>query len=126
MDRKQFIKSTFGALVAIPVVSLLSCSSDDSPPVANTPPVSNPPQQGDCIANGTLTSIGTNHGHSLTVSAADVQNGVQKNYTLTGGTHNHSVTVSAANFTSLSNGNSVLVSSTNDDGHTHSVTISCA
>jgi len=126
MDRKQFIKSTIGALVAIPVVSLLSCSSDDSPvPVATTPPVSTPPQR-DCIANGTLTSIASNHGHSLIVSAADVQSGVQKNYSFTGGTHNHNVTVSAANFTSLSNGNSVLVSSTTGDGHTHSVTISCA
>jgi len=64
MDRKQFIKSTFGALVAIPVVSLLSCSSDDSPPLGTTPPVSNPPQ-GDCIVNGTLTNISANHGHSL-------------------------------------------------------------
>jgi len=126
MDRKQFIKSTIGALVAIPVVSLLSCSSDDSSPITTPPPVSNPPTQGDCIANGTLTSISSNHGHSLTVSAADVQSGVQKNYSFTGGTHNHNVTVSAANFMTLSNGSSVLVTSTSGDGHTHSVTISCA
>jgi len=51
MDRKRFIKSTIGVLVAIPVFSLLSCSSDDSSvPIATTPTVNTRPQ-GDCIAN---------------------------------------------------------------------------
>jgi hypothetical protein len=36
------------------------------------------------------------------------------------------VTLSAANFSSLQNNNSITVSSTSGDGHTHSVTVSCA
>jgi hypothetical protein len=124
MDRKTFIKKTASAiLVAVPVYALLSCStsSDDS--------TSNPPNGGnaDCLANGTNSSISSNHGHSLTVSSADVNAGAEKTYNITGSSgHSHSVTVSVANFTTLQSNQQISVNSTSGDGHTHNVTISCA
>lgn len=123
MDRKTFLKKTTGAiLLAAPAYALLNCSSSDDSVNNN-----NQGQDPNCIANGTNSSIGANHGHSLTVSVADVNAGTEKTYSIAGTAgHSHEVTVSAANFNSLSNNQQVILSSTNENGHTHSVTISCA
>ncbi|RLD30189.1 MAG: hypothetical protein DRI75_00500 [Bacteroidetes bacterium] len=124
MDRKTFIKKTAGGLLlAIPAFALINCSpSDDSS--SNSPPTGGNP---DCLANGTNSSIGANHGHSLAVSSTDVNAGVEKTYNIAGSAgHSHSVTVSAANFNVLKNNQQISVNSTTGDAHTHSVTISCA
>jgi len=123
MKRKDFIKKTAGALLlAIPAYAMLSCSkSDDSNP--------EPPQQNDanCSSNGTASSISSNHGHTITVSASDVSAGVEKTYNIQGSSaHSHSVTVTAANFASLANNQPVSVNSSSDNGHTHSINVQCA
>ncbi len=122
MDRKTFIKKMTGTLlIGIPVYSMLGCSSSDD----STPPPPN--NNADCLANGTQSAIGTNHGHTLQVSVADVQSGVDKQYSIQGSSgHDHNVTVTAANFNTLKNNQQIQVSSTSGGGHTHAVTISCA
>lgn len=121
MNRNVFLKKLGGALVALPIISLIGCSSDDD--VTPTPPAVS---TGNCN-NGATGAIGTNHGHSLAVSAADVQAGVQKTYTIQGTSgHDHNITLSVANFTTLSTGTSVSVNSTAGGGHTHSVNVVCA
>ncbi len=125
MDRKTFIKKSLTAVaLAIPAYAVLSCStSDDSEPAAA------PPQStgANCGTNGTSSAIGTNHGHNLVVSAADVSAGVDKTYNIQGSSaHMHSVTVSAAQFASLQNNQQITATSSSDSGHTHSITISCA
>ncbi len=124
MDRKTFIQKTAGAmLVAIPAYSLLGCSSSDDGGGETPTPNGN----ADCAANGTAVSIGSNHGHTLTVSKADVTAGTEKTYTIQGSSpHDHSVTLSSANFTSLQSNSSISVTSSNGDSHTHSVQVSCA
>lgn len=128
MNRKTFIKKTVGALlIAIPAYSVLRCSSssDDSNP-------NNPGGGGsgtaNCLQNGArASSISGNHGHSLTVSKADVSSGTEKTYSIQGSSgHSHSVTVSVANFNTLKSNQQISVTSTSGSGHTHSVTISCA
>ena len=53
--------------------------------------------------------------------------GNEKTYNIAGSAgHAHEVTVTAANFSTLANNQQVVVSSTTENGHTHSVTISCA
>lgn len=82
---------------------------------------------GDCSANGTSTSIGANHGHELTIPAADVAAGLEKTYSIQGsGGHNHTVTITAAQFTSLQNNEGVSVSSSSADSHMHTITVNCA
>jgi hypothetical protein len=83
----------------------------------------------DCVMNGTSAQISGNHGHSITVSMADVMAGVDKTYDISGSSaHSHSVTVTAANFASLMSNpdGSVMVTSTSGNAHTHTVTILCA
>jgi hypothetical protein len=81
-----------------------------------------------CETVGTNSSIGANHGHTLTVPKEDVIAGVQSNYDITGAAgHAHTVQVTAAHFTTLKAGNSVSTTTLSDSsGHSHGVTISCA
>ena len=125
MDRKTFIQKAAGAmLIAIPAYSLLGCSSSDDGGENQIP---DPDANADCLANGTAVSIGGNHGHSLTVSTADVQSGAAKTYSIQGtSVHDHSISLTSANFTALKSNASISVTSTNDDGHTHSVQVFCA
>lgn len=124
MNRKTFITKTAGALlVAIPAYSLLGCSSSDD---AETPPDLDPSGV-DCLANGTSAAIGSNHGHAITVSKADVEAAVDKTYAIQGTSgHPHSCTITAANFNSLKAKTAISVTSTNDNDHTHSISVSCA
>lgn len=128
MDRKSFIRSAAaGALVSIPVVSLLSCSSSDDGAPPNSNP--NPPSAVNCLQNGTNTSVATSagHSHSFTVPKEDVNAAVEKTYQMSNVSgHIHMVTISAAQFQTLKGNSSISASSTSDDGHTHGVTVSCA
>jgi len=121
MNRKSFLQKLSGVmLVGIPAFISVSCSSDsEDPPAPNT--------EEDCLGNGTSSSIGSNHGHSLTVSKEDVDAGVETQYNIQGTSgHSHSVTLSESNFASLKNNQTISVTSTTGSGHTHPVTVSCS
>ena len=80
-----------------------------------------------CLQKGTSISIGSNHGHTLTVSVADIQAGAEKTYAIMGtSTHTHSVTLTSSHFADLAANKSVSLVSTSGSGHTHSVSIGCA
>lgn len=120
MDRKSFLKKVSAAfLVGVPLLSLWNCSSnsEDDPTPGST---------ASCLDNGTASSIGSNHGHTLTVSKEDVTAGTEKTYDITGSSdHPHEVLVTADHFATLKNGTSVTIESTSVFSHTHSVTVSC-
>lgn len=130
MDRKTFIRTTSaGILLSIPAITLLSCSGSDDDSSNGPDPI--PPGNGtaNCLENGTQNSISANHGHSLTVSKEDVSAGSEKTYTLSQAStdnHIHQVTISASQFNSLKNNNQITATSTDQAGHTHDVTVSCA
>ncbi len=90
-----------------------------------------PPSGGNCLANGTRTSIDTNHGHVLTVPVADINAGVQKSYTIQGtADHPHTVTLTAADFASLKQNTGIAEVSTTSasaifGAHSHQVTVFC-
>jgi hypothetical protein len=74
--------------------------------------------------NGDITS---NHGHALTVPAADVQSGAEKTYAIKGTSgHDHSITIKAADFALLKQGQTFVATSTEASSHTHQVTVQCA
>jgi hypothetical protein len=124
MKRSEFIKQTLVLLVVgVPVSTFTSgCYGGEDPPA---PAINSGPK--DCLANGTSANISANHGHSLNVSKDDVQDGVQKTYSIEGGAgHDHEVTITSTQFSSLKNNQSIQVDSTSGSGHTHSVTVNCA
>jgi hypothetical protein len=72
------------------------------------------------------SDIVSNHGHALSVSAADVSAATDKTYSIMGGgAHDHQVTLTASHFATLAGGGSVTVTSTDASAHNHSVTVTC-
>ena len=133
MKRKTFIKKTAGALLlAIPAYCLVNCSSsDDGGYDGNTNQNNNNNNNnvsGNCLQNGAMaSSITNNHGHSLTVSKADIEAGVNKTYSIMGSAdHDHEITITAADFNTLKSNMQIGENSTTVQSHSHSVTISCA
>ena len=102
---------------AAPAIALIGCGDDSGTAIVDEP---------SCIDNGTDVSIGSNHGHTLTVSKADIDRGVDAIYNIQGSSgHNHSVTITADQFLELQANNSISVSSSSDNDHTHFITVKC-
>jgi len=132
MKRKTFLQKIAGAfLMAIPAYALVNCSSSDGGSSSNPYNDGNgnpdPNAGADCLTYGTIVNIAGNHGHSLTVSVADINAGVDKTYNIAGSAdHPHEVTVTAANFNSLKSNSQISIVSTTGNSHNHNVTVSCA
>ena len=127
LTRKDFLRMT-GLGVGTGLLALTRCSSSDT--AAAPPPGTGggTPGGGQCDADGVKDgAISGNHGHVLSVPAADVQAGVQKDYGIMGtATHSHTVTLTADMFAQLQHDQSIMVTSTTDSGHSHVVTAVCA
>jgi hypothetical protein len=139
MTRLQFLRS-LGQL-GLAAVVLPACSKEDNPtPDASnqqTPDAKNPsnpdasismpdaPGPQNCASTG--ATIGSNHLHAITVTAAEANAGVEKTYQIQGTSmHGHTVTVTAADFTMLRTAGTITVMSSMDAGHRHNVTVTCA
>src|SRR5439155_13247433 len=105
LTRKEFLSSVMTAAAGAAGAAILVACSSNSGSVDATP--------GNCLANGTRVSIGSNHGHVMAVSAAEVTAGASKTYDITGGaTHGHNVTITASLFTMLQANTAVTATST--------------
>lgn len=119
MTRKQFLKSVLGVGVgAVGVAAIAGCGGDDGGGGV-TPDAAN-------VCTTPATNISANHGHTITVSLADVDAGANKTYDISGtGGHAHSVTITAQQFGQIKRGQTLMIESTAGGGHTHSVTVMC-
>ena len=120
MKRQEFIKKSLLTIGAtLPLLSLVGCGGeDDGDDVV---------AEASCVDFGTESAIGSNHGHDLIVSTADVNSEIPMTYRIQGSSaHNHTVTITAEQFAELRSGNTIRVDSTTDESHSHRVTVSCA
>ncbi len=142
MTRIQFLRSLVGVGASVVgAVALVGCKDDDGSSLADAAPtpmidasvpvpdaravLPDAPAMSTCATN--TATIASNHGHAITVSAADITAGVDKTYNITGtSAHQHSVTISAAMFTMLKAGMSILVTSSVGGAHSHSVMVTCS
>ena len=112
MDRRVFLKNAglVSAWVGVSVV-LHGCSDDDDP-VAPT------------LGTGDVAGvIGSNHGHSVSITAAAIDAGGAVTLMLSQGDgHSHSVALSAVQVGEIGSGNKVSATSSSSNGHTHPVT----
>lgn len=126
MQRRKLLKkiSIFSFFGLITNYFLSSCSPANT--VANLVPVTG----GNCLTNGAITSVGSNHGHSSTsIANVDINTATQQTYTIGAGSagHAHSVTVTTSKFTDLQANTSVNITTNADGtGHTHLVAINCS
>lgn len=127
LDRKEFLRTALamaGFGFAVPRVA--ACGGDGTSGATGAAGTGGGNTNA-CEADAPLETIASNHGHTLTVSQADVTAGTLKMYSIKGtSAHDHTVTVSEGNFTTLRAGGTVQLTSTSGGGHTHGVTIVCA
>jgi hypothetical protein len=78
------------------------------------------------VGGGCGATISENHGHVLTIAAADLNSLVNITYDIRGAAdHTHSVTFTAAQLAQLKAGNTVSVSTTATLAHDHSISERC-
>lgn len=109
MKRRDFVKQVglLATWTTVPVL-LQACSSDD--------PATPPDDLG--YVPGT---IGSNHGHSVRITDAQIAAGEAVVLEMTGGTHVHTVGLSAAQVAQIGAGELVNVTSSSDSLHAHMV-----
>jgi hypothetical protein len=127
LTRKEFLTTVVGAAAGVAGAAALAACGGSNGDSTDAGVAKN------CATNGGLAAIGANHGHMMTVAAADVNAGVEKTYTLQGASngHTHMVTVTAAQFNTMKTnpGTNITINSTPSDmapTHMHAVMISCA
>jgi len=130
INRTEFLRSALAlAGVGIGVTGFAACSNDNgygsgstpAPDTGNTGGLTNA-----CDTHPPTDTIAANHGHILTVTAADAAAAVDKTYDIMGtATHTHSVTITAAMFAMLETGVVISTTSTTDAGHSHGITVMC-
>ncbi len=114
LSRREVLVLLGGASVAITAACGGGGSSSPTSPSSN-PPVS----AGDKEAS----SISANHGHTAVIKSAELQAGGGLTLNIRGNAnHPHSLALSADEVVSIRNGGRVSKESSNDEGHTHTVT----
>lgn len=109
MGRREFIGAAAAALFAGVVITVTGCSEDDPAGPA---------------ADGSVSgTIANNHGHSVTLTKAQIDAGAAVTLTFSGGGHTHTVSLTAEQVALVKSGAGVhtgLASSTTND-HSHGV-----
>ena len=116
VDRRQFTLAAVLAALSGVTITISACGGGSSPssPSNPTPPVG---------AGDKAGSISANHGHTVVITAAQLTAGAAVSLTLTvGDGHTHGVTLSAAEVTQIAGSTRVSKESSNDIGHSHTVT----
>lgn len=112
LSRREVLVLLGGASV---VLTAAACGGGGgSSPTSPNPPVA---------AGDEVGAISGNHGHSAVVTSGQLQAGGALTLNIQGSaTHPHSVALSGDEVASVRNGSRVSKESSNDDGHTHTVT----
>jgi hypothetical protein len=133
LDRKGFLKAAFGLVTAgLGFAAVESCGSKCDAGANASCGGGGTGGSGAGGGGGADTcdnpseTIGSNHGHLLTVAAADVSAAADVTYHIMGtSSHDHTVLISAAMFAKLAAGMPVSTTSSSA-GHTHDITVVCA
>jgi hypothetical protein len=132
LTRKHFIQAALGVTGTAALSAACGDDTGSGGSTTNTTgptgPVTVAPSSTTGTQNGCGSSIADNHGHTLTVTAAEVNMPEDRDYDITGSSpHSHTVTLTAADFQALGagGGGSVTVESSLGGGHTHSITVMC-
>lgn len=132
LNRTEFLRSALAlAGVGIGAAGLVACSNDNgyggNSPATGTGATGGGGLTDACDTTPPKDTIAGNHGHVLTVTAADAAAGVDKTYDIMGSaSHTHSVTITAAMFAMLETGVTIMTNSTVTASHDHAITVVCA
>jgi hypothetical protein len=114
LDRRQFTLKTVLAVLSGVTISITGCGGDDSPTA---------PGGGGGGTGGATASVSANHGHTATLSAAQLSAGTDVVLDIRGSAnHPHTVALSGPEVVSIANRQRVSKTSSSEDGHNHTVT----
>jgi hypothetical protein len=121
LDRRKFTLATAMAMLAGVAITITeACGSSYSSPTSNPTPTPTPTPAGNGDKVGTISS---NHGHSAVITAARLSQGGDLDLDIRGtATHTHTVSLSANDLSEIAAGKAVAHESSNDSGHSHTVT----
>ena len=115
VDRREFTRLSLLAMFSGVAITISGCGGGSAGPGAPTTPT-----------DGKTGAISANHGHSVSITNAQLTAGGQLTLTLQGtvGTsaHIHTVDLAAAEVASIRDGARVSKASSTDDAHQHTVT----
>ena len=114
LDRREFTRLSVLALLGGASITITSCGGGGSSPGAPNPPGAGGDERGEITGN---------HGHTVTLTSAQMQAGGDMTLTLTTGTpeHVHSLSLTAAEVTTIRGGGRVSKVSSTTDLHEHTV-----
>jgi hypothetical protein len=115
LTRREFTLESALAILSAATITISGCGGDDdnNPTTNPSPSSTNHP--------GTISA---NHGHEVTITAAQLTaGGALMSLTIQGqATHPHTITLTAAQVASIGQNQRVSVDSTTDQAHSHTVT----
>lgn len=113
ISRREFTRESVFAVLAGVAITISGCGDDD-----NDSPTG-PTTSGDVIG-----TVSANHGHEARVTAVQITAGAALAALDIHGTadHTHTVSLTAAQVTQIGNRQQVVVTSTTDSAHQHTVT----
>jgi hypothetical protein len=115
LDRREFTLQSAMAILSAATITISGCGGGGSSPAPA-------PTPGPTGSTGTISG---NHGHTATISAAQLTAGNAIQLDIRGNAdHPHTVELTAAEVTQIGAHQSVSKTSTNDAGHSHTVTFS--
>ena len=120
ISRRKFTVAAAMAVLSGVAISVSGCGGGSSGSPASPSPTSG----GTTSAGGDKTgTISSNHGHSAVITSAQLgaSGGITLNIQGTSG-HNHTVALSGAELSAIAGNQRVSKESSNDAGHTHTVT----
>ena len=116
MTRKAFCARLAGASAVLLIQACGGGGSSDTPAAPGATP----------SGTGCTDTIAANHGHVLSIAAADLDSTTDKVYDIQGNAdHTHGVTLSVAQLRALKAGMPVSVVTSTTLAHEHSVSIQC-
>jgi len=120
LDRREFtLAAAMAVLSGVAITVAASCGGGSSSPASPTSPTSSTPASG----TDKTGSISSNHGHSAVITSAQltaagaIALGIQGT-----ASHPHTVTLAASDISAIAGSQRVSKESTNDSGHSHTVT----
>lgn len=118
VTRREFTLQSALALLATCAITIDGCGGGYKNPNSPTPTPT---------VNDVTGAISANHGHAATITAAQITAASAISLNIQGtASHPHTVEVSQADLNSLKNRQAVTRDSTNNSGHSHSVTFTPA
>ena len=126
VNRKLFLVQVLGSGIALKLSGCGGGGEAASPAPAPAPGAAPAPAPPPPLTNCTGLVFSANHGHILTIPAADLNSSVTKTYSVQGtGGHDHQVTLSPGQLAQLRAGGMVSVGTTFDAGHAHTMSGGC-